>query len=88
MASVPFNGYGGNLHSVTCANVSTAWAVDTGGALLKTTNGGKTWTKQTSGTRFWLNSISHFGPATAWAVGQGGVIFKTSNSGSTWVKQK
>ena len=45
------------------------------------TNCGITWTPQTSGTSFWLNSVYFSDNNTGWAVGSYGTILKTVTGG-------
>ena len=63
---------------------SVGWAVGDGGTIVKTTNGGTTWTAQDSGTTDGLCSVDFVNASTGWAVGDGGVILKTANGGTTW----
>ncbi len=78
---------GNYLSSITCADASIAWAVGSGGTILKTTNGGTDWSQQTSGTRRHLSSITCANASTAWAVGSGGTILKTTDGGDNWSPQ-
>jgi len=58
------------------------------GLILKTTNGGTNWARQTLGATRSLQSV-HF-PAdaqTGYAVGDSGLIFKTANGGTNWAVQ-
>ncbi|MBI2061036.1 MAG: hypothetical protein HYT87_14815 [Nitrospirae bacterium] len=68
-------------------DATTGYAVGPSNAILKTTDGGTTWT-QTSGTGFYLYGI-HFpvDTTTGYAVGVGGTILKTTNGGATWTAQ-
>ncbi len=73
----------------------TGWAVgadlfEGGGIILKTTDGGSTWSPQASGTTSFLTSvyfISENGTDTGWVVGGDGTILKTTDGGSTWSAQ-
>ncbi|MCX6806514.1 MAG: YCF48-related protein, partial [Candidatus Berkelbacteria bacterium] len=82
-----------SLFSIAAIDTNNAWAV--GGAynlgtvsIFKTTNGGTTWTPQTSGIPTALYSISAIDANTAWVAGAGGVILKTINGGTTWTSQE
>src|SRR5215470_12244769 len=77
------------LRSVTLASDSTrAWAVGAGGTILATTDGGKTWTPQTSGVAAALWSVHfHAEGQRGWAVGEGGTILATTDGGKTWTPQ-
>ena len=85
------------LWSVYFSDVNTGYAVggsliwsDSGidfvgkpyiGTILKTTNGGATWTSQLSGTIYRLYSVYFTNFNTGYAVGDGGTILKTITSG-------
>jgi KAP family P-loop domain/Photosynthesis system II assembly factor YCF48 len=65
----------------------TGWAVDTGGTILKTTDGGTRWEKQISGSEARLTAVHFIEGRTGWAVGYGGTILKTTDGGTRWEKQ-
>jgi|GEM_PF-1348284 len=58
--------------------------------ILKTSDGGQTWTQQTFSTGkssdYKLNSVYFINSLTGWAVGDGGVIMKTTDGGTTYVE--
>ncbi len=78
---------GNPLRDVFFVDAQTGWAVGDYGTILKTQNGGATWTAQTSGTTSYLKSVYFSDNQTGWAVGQGGTILKTKNGGVTWTAQ-
>jgi len=57
------------------------------GIILRTENGGTTWTLQNSGTTNNLYSVNFLVANTGWAVGQNGTILNTNNGGSNWISQ-
>ena len=63
------------------------YIVGSNGVILKTTNGGNTWTRQTSGTSNGLLSVYFTDENTGYAVGQNGTILKTINGGTAWEAQ-
>ena len=65
-------------------DAKVGWAAGDGGALLKTTNAGKTWKAQKSGTKASIRSIDAVTTKVAYAVDQAGGVLKTSNGGTTW----
>jgi len=75
-ANVPFTLYG-----VDMVDSETAWAVGSGGTVLKTTDGGESGGSQVSGTVVDLNDIDAVDACTAWAVGKYGTILKTTDGG-------
>jgi photosystem II stability/assembly factor-like uncharacterized protein len=81
-----------DLNGVGAANRKTAWAVGTEGTILRTDDGGKTWTQQTSGTNSSLFKVAVVNSRIAWIVGNQldngyGVILHTTNGGRTWKRQ-
>ena len=60
------------------------YAVGNGGAILKTVNGGNTWTELNSGVTNNLNSVSFVSDLTGYAVGATGKAITTVNGGTTW----
>lgn len=75
---------------------NTGWVSGDSGVIIKTTNGGSSWTFQNSGTYynieeiFFLNSMT--GWATAWEIFpdsttySGTIMLKTTDSGLNWIK--
>jgi photosystem II stability/assembly factor-like uncharacterized protein/putative cell wall-binding protein len=78
---------GNYLRSVDFTDADTGWAVGDGGTILRTTDGGVTWTKATSGTTRGLRSVRFTDEHTGWAVGDSGTIIATSDGGVTWTKR-
>src|SRR5581483_7682027 len=76
------------LVAVWAYDASTAWAVGMNGTVLKTADGGATWSAQSSGTSAALNGIADAN--VVWAVGQtggSGVVIKTTDGGANWTGQ-
>ena len=78
-----------NLSSVYFPNVNEGWAVGGEGTILNTTDGGITWTSQTSGTEAFLHSVAFIDNQVGYAVGfpnSNGVenLLHTTNGGTTW----
>jgi hypothetical protein len=65
------------------------WAVDMGGAILHTADGGRTWQQQlVSGADAGLFAASFlYDGLRGWAVGNNGTIMHTSNGGQSWQPQ-
>lgn len=63
------------------------WSVGQNGTILKTLDGGITWTPQTSGVATTLNKVFFISLTVGWVVGSGGVILATVNGGTTWTPQ-
>ena len=79
-----------NLRGVFFTSASTGIVVGENGTLLRTTDGGGTWTSQ-SGTSAHLQAVyfadSNTGTAVGGAGGGGGVILQTTNGGISWTSQ-
>jgi photosystem II stability/assembly factor-like uncharacterized protein len=69
------------------AVAQNGWAVGGGGTIVHTSNGGDTWSPQTSGTGNTLNGVSFVDADNGWAVADNGTIVHTINGGSTWSSQ-
>ena len=78
------------INSIYFIDSNNGFAVDGGGVLnsggniLKTTDGGTTWASNWSGAFEGLISITFPNINTGFAVGRNGVILKTTDSGSNW----
>jgi hypothetical protein len=65
-----------DLIAVTAVDGETAWAVGMNGTIVKTGDGGASWTTQASGGPT-LRGVAAFGRETVYAVGAGGTILGT-----------
>jgi len=61
-----------------------AWRVGDGGAILHSTDGGKTWKKQKSGVTVDLASGSATSDKVAWVAGKNGTLLLTTDGGKHW----
>jgi photosystem II stability/assembly factor-like uncharacterized protein len=57
------------------------------GAILRSRDGGATWTQQPSGTTATLNAVCFTDPNTGTVVGANGTILRTTDGGATWTSQ-
>jgi photosystem II stability/assembly factor-like uncharacterized protein len=71
------------LRQVSFINTNEGWAVGSSGTLLKTTNGGSTWTAKTFVNSSLLIGCYFFDSSTGWVVGDDGA-YKTTDGGNTW----
>ena len=55
--------------------------------VMRTDDGGETWTRITMSTKTELFHLDFNGSSHAWIVGDNGVILASTNSGQTWLKQ-
>jgi len=65
---------------------TTGWAVGDAGTILKTSDGGATWTKQASGVSAQLTALDFVTARVGFAVGSNGRILRTRDGGSHWAK--
>jgi photosystem II stability/assembly factor-like uncharacterized protein len=80
------------LAGVGFADANTATAVgqnqETGvGAILRTEDGGATWTSQVSGTTNLLLGVAFVDASSGIAVGGQGTILRTVDGGASWTRQ-
>ncbi len=76
------------LQSVYFVDQQRGWAVGEGGAILATSNGGKDWLIQNSGTQYRLSAVQFLADGLrGWTVGDNGTILTTSNAGRDWLPQ-
>jgi photosystem II stability/assembly factor-like uncharacterized protein len=57
------------------------------GTIIKTTNGGKTWSRQTVPVSKTLRGLSFVDDKNGWAVGEKGTIVHTTDGGQSWKNQ-
>lgn len=60
------------------------WIVGDAGRVLRTYDGGNTWTLQTAPSTVRLNSVWFTSVNEGWIVGDGGVLLRTTNGGLNW----
>lgn len=75
---------------------NTGWASGDSGVIIKTTNGGSSWTFQNSGTYYNIEEIFFLNAMTGWATAweifpdsttyPGTILMKTTNSGLNWTR--
>ena len=80
-------GYTGDLATVQFINARTGWVAGSGGAILRTPDGGTTWAAQDSTTTSDLTAVHFVSATSGWAVGAQGAIVATTNGGGTWTPQ-
>ena len=73
--------------AVDFVSATTGWLCGDGGIIKKTTDGGATWTDQTSGTTLGLHGINFINTNEGWACGFTGTILHTTDGGTTWTAQ-
>ena len=76
-----------DLLGVTMTDLFLAFAVGRNGTILRTTDGGTTWSPMISGTSVDLHDIAFTDPNLGTAVGAGGTILRTTDRGLSWIPQ-
>ena len=75
---------GTTLNRVYFLNESQGWIVGNFGTILRTTDGGATWSNVQSGAEFDLHAIAFASEKDGWIVGDNGIMLVTANGGETW----
>src|SRR5882724_11201549 len=78
---------GNNLRGASFVDANTGSVVGEYGTIVRTTDGGNSWTVQASGTTQTLWAVSFTDANNGTAVGEGGTIVRTTDSGNHWVTQ-
>src|SRR4029077_8786782 len=78
---------GNNLRGASFVDGNTGTVVGEYGTIVRTTDGGNSWTIQTSGTTQTLWAVSFTDANNGTAVGEAGVILRTTDSGAHWASQ-
>ena len=73
------------LNDVACARPSTCVAVGWNGAIVRSTDGGRTWRRQPSSTSDILDGVACLSPSTCVAVGWDDTIVRSTDGGGTWI---
>jgi photosystem II stability/assembly factor-like uncharacterized protein len=76
-----------DLRAIAFTDGSQGWAVGDGGTILRTVDGGASWSVQTSGTMQSLRAVAFGDGSHGWAVGGGGTILGTVDGGASWTVQ-
>ncbi|MFN6074168.1 MAG: WD40/YVTN/BNR-like repeat-containing protein [Fluviicola sp.] len=82
--AVSFSGTTQTLRSVYFITSSEGYACGDAGVVLKTINGGTTWTALTSGTSQHLNDITSVSTSEFAICGTKGTVLNSTDSGNTW----
>lgn len=75
-----------SYNSITFINNAIGIAVGSSGVVLRTSDGGNTWTETLLGSES-LSKVMHIGNSI-YAIGLNGSIFKSTNQGMTWNKHE
>jgi photosystem II stability/assembly factor-like uncharacterized protein len=75
-----------SLYAVT-ARGQNAWAAGYWGTILRSSDGGRSWSQPTTPTAKTLFGISFADDANGWAVGAEGTILRSTDGGASWQAQ-
>ena len=76
------------LNKVYAVDSNTAWAVGQNSTIVKTTDGGSTWSYQKfAAASAELHDVAFSDANTGWAVGANGTILSTTDGGANWSAQ-
>ncbi len=88
---------GNTMKSVSFIDANNGWAAGIAGTILKTTNGGASWSTEVPsitcgaspviGSGCNLSGVSFVDANNGWAVGDYGTLWHTSNGGASWTSQ-
>jgi photosystem II stability/assembly factor-like uncharacterized protein len=78
---------GNNLRGASVVNANTSTLVGEYGTIVRTTDGGNSWTIQSSGTTQTLWAVSFTDSSNGTAVGEVGTILRTTDGGGHWMTQ-
>ena len=74
-----------DLFAIDFLNENIGYAAGKSGIVIKTMDGGTSWTTRTIGSAD-VFAIQFLGTDTGWAVGSGGFVAKTTNGGTNWTR--
>jgi photosystem II stability/assembly factor-like uncharacterized protein len=75
------------LNAASFAGPSVGFVVGESGTLLRTLDGGATWTTQSTGTNANLTGVWTLNGVNALAVGTAGAVFVSNDIGATWFRE-
>ena len=81
------SGGGVDYNDVFFIDTSEGWAVGDSGTIRKTSNGGNSFTTQTSGITGNIEAVYFIDANNGWVAGVSGVVLNTTDGGSNWVAQ-
>jgi len=76
------------LNGIAFADGQTAVIVGTDGAILRSTDAGRSWNTVPSPTRTHLRAVAFASPTEGLAVGFWGEAIRTNDGGVTWVRER
>lgn len=78
---------GNTIEDIAFVDATTGWAVGGAGQILKTEDGGATWSAQVSHVTDRLTQVRFASATVGWVAGDNGALLRTSDAGVTWTRQ-
>lgn len=78
---------GNTIEDIAFVDATTGWAVGEAGQILKTVDGGTTWSAQASHVTDRLIKVRFASATVGWVAGDNGALLRTSDAGATWTRQ-
>ncbi|NMG29058.1 WD40/YVTN/BNR-like repeat-containing protein [Aromatoleum evansii] len=75
-----------SFYGVAAPDERTVWAVGAGGKIVRSEDGGHSWTRQPSGIDANLQGIAAWDAQDAVAVGNDGIVLVTHDAGASWTR--
>jgi len=76
--------YDFSLYDTYFLNATTGWVVGDSGLVVKTTDGGSTWTPQNCGTKVRLRRVYFLNDKIGWIAAERRSVLRTTDGGATW----
>ena len=78
------DGFTGAILDVSFVDENLGFAVGSAGQIIKTSNGGYTWSLEPSPTSEWINSVDFVDEEIGYIACNGGELYRTLDGGDTW----
>lgn len=76
-----------SLFGLCFTDQNNGWLVGKSGTIVRTSDGGATWSLQKNALKLHLYDVSFCDARNGWAVGENGCILHTADGGDTWSQQ-
>ncbi len=76
------------FNAVAFVGASRGWAAGSGGAVYTTSDGGRTWERQSTGVEADLYDVKFLDEREGWAAGAAGTLIHTTDGGRTWAAEE
>ena len=81
-------GVKGYLITMDFVNEDVGWILRSEGEMLKTTDGGQSWSHLLTNGNFSFRMLDFLNDSVGWAIGNDNIIYKTENGGVYWSAKK